>query len=142
MRRFLFSLLFAALVTMGTGCTGSVATPSGYAPFSQTDLVIGSGAVAVNGKSLTVAYAGWIYDEAGTDRKGPQFDASGADSPFTFVLGNGEVIPGWDQGLVGMQVGGRRRLVIPPLLAYGAFRRGSIPPNATLVFDVDLLSLQ
>lgn len=142
MRRLLLSALLIALVIAGTGCTSSIATPSGYAPFSQTDLVVGTGAAAVNGKSLTVTYTGWVYDEAGTDKKGPQFDTSGPDNPFTFVLGNGEVIPGWEQGLVGMQVGGRRRLIIPPLLAYGAFRRGTIPPNATLVFDVDLLNLQ
>jgi FKBP-type peptidyl-prolyl cis-trans isomerase FkpA len=142
MRRLLPSLLLAAVAIASTACTSSIATPSNYAPFSQTDLVVGTGAAAVKGQSLTVAYTGWVYDEAGTDRKGPTFDASGADAPFTFVLGNGEVIPGWEQGLVGMQAGGKRRLIIPPMLAYGAFRRGTIPPNATIVFDVELLSLQ
>ena len=86
-------------------------------------------------------YTGWLHDPAAVDNKGTQFDTSGGQG-FTFALGVGQVIPGWDQGLVGMRVGGERRLVIPPDLAYGESGVGSIPGNATLVFDVELLGIQ
>jgi FKBP-type peptidyl-prolyl cis-trans isomerase len=113
------------------------------APFSKTDLTVGTGAEATAGKLLTVNYTGWLYDASQTDGKGQQFDSSIGRGPFTFTLGAGMVIGGWDQGLVGMKVGGKRRLVIPPELAYGAAGRSpTIPGNATLVFDVDLLGVQ
>ena len=83
---------------------------------------------------------GWLYDMSRTDGKGAQFDSSPS---FTFVVGAGQVIKGWDQGVPGMRVGGQRRLVLPPDLAYGSNGAGaSIPPNATLVFDIGLLSVQ
>jgi FKBP-type peptidyl-prolyl cis-trans isomerase FkpA len=120
------------------GCSGSNTTaPSG--PLVKTDLVVGTGATASNGNSLTVDYSGWIYNPASAQGKGPLFDSN---SGFTFTLCTGSVIAGWDQGLVGMQVGGQRRLVIPPDLAYGSSGSGSIPPNATLVFDVTLTAVQ
>ena len=90
---------------------------------------------------MTVNYTGWLYDATKPDSKGPQFGTSG-DTPFSFSINNGEVIPGWDQGVLGMKVGGLRRLIIPPSLAYGAARNGPIPPNATLVFEIELLSVQ
>jgi len=101
---------------------------------------VGTGAAAANGQSLTVDYTGWLYDSTQPDEKGAVFDASGS-TPFTFTLGNGSVIAGWDQGVVGMQVGGVRRLVIPPSLAYGAVRHGAIPPNATLLFEIHLTAI-
>lgn len=111
--------------------------PTGTAPKNLVvkDIVVGKGAVAKAGSAITVKYVGVSYSN------GKQFDASwdrGQDFPFT--LGQGSVIPGWDQGVVGMKVGGRRELVIPPALAYGA--QGSPPsiaPNATLVFVIDLV---
>ena len=108
-----------------------------------TDLVVGTGAEATDGVSLTVEYTGWLYDPSEPDNKGFQFDAS-AGTPFPFVLGAAEVIPGWDQGLPGMRVGGQRRLTIPPDLGYGAAGRADagIPSNATLVFDIELLTVQ
>jgi FKBP-type peptidyl-prolyl cis-trans isomerase len=123
------------------GCTASPTTPSNSAPFSQSDLVVGNDPAAASGNSLMVNYTGWLYDASQPAQKGAQFDASGA-TPFTFTLGTGQVIEGWDQGVVGMKVGGIRRLVIPPSLAYGASRHGIIPPNATLVFEIQLISLQ
>ena len=137
------SFVPAALVIAGCGGSSSPApTPVPTVPFSQTDLVVGTGAEAVNGKSLTVNYTGWLYDSTKAEQKGAQFDTSIGRGPYTFVLGAQQVIPGWDQGVPGMKVGGRRRLVIPPDLAYGASGRGSIPPNATLVFEIDLLAVQ
>lgn len=96
------------------------------------DLTAGTGPAAKAGDSVTVDYTGWLTD-------GTQFDSSKGRKPFVFTLGAGEVIPGWDQGVAGMMVGGTRRLTIPPELGYGSQGAGGvIPPNATLVFEVEL----
>ena len=87
-------------------------------------------------------YTGWLYDPTKPDNKGLQFETSIGRTPFEFVLGQGQVIPGWDQGLLGLRVGGLRRLVIPPSLGYGAVRQGPIPPNAGLVFEIELLEIK
>jgi FKBP-type peptidyl-prolyl cis-trans isomerase FkpA len=110
----------------------------------QQDARLGEGNEAVPGRAVTVHYTGWLYDGAREDRKGSKFDSSRDRSePFTFRLGAGEVIPGWDRGVTGMRVGGQRTLTIPPALGYGARGAGGvIPPNATLVFDVELLSVR
>lgn len=126
---------------MVAGCTESPTSPSNNARFSQADLRVGFGANAERGNTLTVHYTGWMYSESATDNKGVQFDSSAGRGPLEFVLGSGAVIQGWDLGLLGMKVGGLRRLVIPPSLAYGDVRNASIPPNATLVFDVELLAV-
>jgi len=90
-----------------------------------------------------VHYTGWLYEAAAPENKGKQFDSSrDGGRPFSFVLGGGQVIPGWDQGVAGMQAGGKRKLIIPPHLAYGERGAGGvIPPNATLVFEVELLAI-
>ena len=108
--------------------------------FSATDLTVTTGAQAANGDSLTVTYFGWLYDQTAPENKGLLFDS--ASDGFTFVLGAGQVITGWDQGLVGLRVGAKRRLIIPPSMAYGASGAGSIPGNATLLFEVVLVSIQ
>jgi len=123
-----------------SACGGSPTTPS--APFSQTDVRVGTGASAASGNTLMVNYTGWFYDATKPEQKGAKFESSIGSTPLTFVLGAGQVIPGWDQGIPGMRVGGLRRLVIPPSLAYGPNRNGPIPPNATMVFDVELLSVE
>jgi len=89
-----------------------------------------------------VNYSGWLYDATKPDFKGLLFDTSTGVGPFTFTLGGGQVIAGWDQGLVGMKVGGLRQLIIPPELAYGTARNGAIPPNAALIFEVELTDVQ
>ena len=122
------------------GCADST-SPSGPA-YSQTDLRVGTGAAAASGKNVAVNYTGWLYDASKPDFKGLQFDTSVGKTAFSFTLGAGQVIDGWEQGVPGMLVGGVRRLVIPPTLAYGATRSGPIPPNTTLVFDIELLSVQ
>ena len=124
------------------GCTSdNPVGPTLGVPFSITDIVIGTGAVAANGDTLTVEFTGWLYDPSQPDNKGTVFDATNGD-PFTFVLGVGSVIVGWDSGMVGMRVGGRRRLVIPPNLGFGESGAGPIPGNATLLFEIELLSVQ
>ena len=110
-----------------------------------TDTRVGTGAEAVNGRLITVNYTGWLYDENAVANKGAQFDTSlqPGRGPYPFTLGARTVIAGWDQGLVGMRVGGLRNLVIPASMAYGSQGSGSsIPANAALVFDVELLSVQ
>lgn len=130
----------AALAGASAACVGST-SPTGAA-FSQTDLRFGTGATAANGNTLSVNYTGWLYDPSKPDLKGLQFDTSVNTTPFSFSLGSGQVIAGWDQGVAGMRVGGLRRLVVPPSLAYGTTRSGPIPANSTLVFDIELLSVQ
>jgi FKBP-type peptidyl-prolyl cis-trans isomerase FkpA len=111
--------------------------------FTRTDLTIGTGAVATAGKSLSVHYTGWLYDPSAPGQKGLQFDSSIGGSPFNFTLGAGGVIRGWDQGFEGMRVGGKRRLIIPPDLGYGEAGAGGgvIPPNATLIFEMELVDV-
>ena len=124
------------------GCNPSSTAPSSTAPFTQVDLRIGDGVEAVAGKTITVQYNGWLFDPTKTDFKGLLFDTSAGTDGFPFTLGVQQVIAGWDQGLVGMKVGGIRRLVIPPSLAYGNVRNHTIPPSASLVFEVELLDVK
>ena len=124
-----------------SACDDGPSGPSNFAPYSQTDLRVGTGADAVSGRLLTVNYTGWFYNESATDKKGPVFDTSTGQTPFSFILGSGGVIEGWERGTAGMRVGGLRRLVIPPSLAYGGIRNSSIPPNATLVFEIELIDV-
>lgn len=113
----------------------------------KTDMVdtkVGDGEEAQEGQHVTVHYTGWLFDKNAADNKGTKFDSSrDRDEPFDFPLGMGQVIQGWDMGVQGMKVGGQRTLVIPPEMGYG--RRGAggvIPPNATLVFEVELLAVE
>ena len=107
------------------------------------DVKVGTGAEAVKGKIAVVQYTGWLYDPANS-QKGAKFDSSrDRNEPFAFPLGGGQVIPGWDQGVQGMKVGGQRTLIIPPDMGYGARGAGGvIPPNATLIFDVELVQVK
>jgi len=128
------------LVAAAAGCAGSPVGPSNFAAFSQSDLRAGTGATVGSTSVIMVNYTGWLYDASQPQQKGPVFDSSlGADPAPTFNLGVNQVIAGWDQGLVGMRVGGLRRLVVPPSLGYGQTRHGIIPPNATLVFEIEIL---
>ncbi|OFW04641.1 MAG: hypothetical protein A3H96_09650 [Acidobacteria bacterium RIFCSPLOWO2_02_FULL_67_36] len=144
-RKIAPALVGAALAVLG-GCAGEaipVAPAPLNVPYSTTDLVTGTGTEATTGKQLTVNYTGWLYDEAAADHKGKQFDTSVGRTPFTFTIGIGQVIKGWDQGVPGMKVGGVRRLILPPDLAYGTGGvPGTIPGNATIIFEVELLDVQ
>ena len=139
------ALPFVLLVTTLVACGDSSSSPSTptpvNVPFSSTDLIVGTGAEATNGRTLTVNYTLWLYSESASDHKGTQVQTTAGGSPFTFVLGAGRVIAGWDQGVPGMRVGGRRQLVIPPNLGYGSSAQPGIPANSRLVFDIDLLNV-
>jgi FKBP-type peptidyl-prolyl cis-trans isomerase len=109
----------------------------------KTDTVVGKGKEAVSGATVVVNYTGWLHDESAKNKRGKQFDSSIGRGPFSFPLGAGRVIRGWDEGVAGMKVGGKRTLVIPPEMGYGARGAGGvIPPNATLLFDVELLEVK
>jgi FKBP-type peptidyl-prolyl cis-trans isomerase len=138
-------VLVVVLVAVSSlACNGNSDSPSNGAgvAFSTTDLRVGTGTEATNGKRLVVNYTGWLYKAGATDSKGAMFDTSVGRGTFTFTLGAGSVIAGWDRGCVGMKVGGLRRLVIPPDLGYGSSAAGAIPANSTLVFEVELMDVQ
>jgi len=136
---------FAALLSLVCGVASAnadakvVTTPSGL---RYTDTTVGTGAEATKGKSVSVHYTGWLLMTG--DQKGKKFDSSvDRGQPFSFSLGSGMVIAGWDDGVAGMKVGGKRTLYIPAALGYGARGAGgAIPPNADLVFDVELLGVK
>ena len=135
-------LVIAALIA---GCASQEDTGlSNITELIKKDDVTGNGNQAVAGRRVTVHYTGWLYKEGAADHKGQKFDSSrDRGEPFEFRLGKGEVIRGWDEGVAGMKVGGRRTLTIPPDYGYGSQGAGGvIPPNATLVFDVELLDVK
>jgi FKBP-type peptidyl-prolyl cis-trans isomerase FkpA len=127
-------LLFAA-AGCDNGSSSPVAPDQNTISYSQIDLTVGTGAEATTGKTVTVQYVGWLYSETGTDHKGAQFD-SGQLQPF--VVGAGTLIKGFEMAVTGMKVGGVRRAIIPPSLAFGAMGANGIPPNAALVFEIAL----
>jgi FKBP-type peptidyl-prolyl cis-trans isomerase FkpA len=118
------------------------AANTGVTQLQTVDLRGGAGLEASTGRLVSVHYIGWLYDASRPDNKGQQFDTSLTRGPFSFILGAGAVIRGWDQGVAGMRVGGIRRLTIPPSLGYGSQPNGPIPANSTLVFDVELLEVR
>jgi FKBP-type peptidyl-prolyl cis-trans isomerase len=150
--------LAALLAACGGGAEPAATAPAATAPaatsptptapavttLDRVDSKLGSGAPIVAGQTAVVNYTGWLYEQGAPDHKGRQFDSSiPGGRPFKFTLGAGQVIKGWDQGVLGMQVGGSRRLTIPAALAYGDEGAGGvIPPGAALVFDVDLLAIE
>ena len=143
MRKAFLAVLIPILTAAACGGEVNMA-PSNITELIKTDAVVGTGNDAVAGRRVTVHYTGWLYDPATADNKGKKFDSSRDRSePFTFRLGGGEVIRGWDDGVAGMKVGGRRTLTIPSDFGYGARGAGGvIPPNATLLFDVELLDVR
>ncbi|MCW8809080.1 MAG: FKBP-type peptidyl-prolyl cis-trans isomerase [Rhodanobacter sp.] len=140
--RWLLSLF--ALVVLAA-CTAAPPAHAGgqVDKLGMIDTTVGTGVEAKAGMKVTVHYTGWLYDDSARDKHGTKFDSSrDHGQPFSFVLGEGSVIEGWDQGVAGMHVGGKRTLLIPAALGYGADGAGSdIPPNASLVFDVELLDV-
>ena len=140
MRRFV--LLLPLLLVAGACGGDSPTVPSVNVPFSTADLVVGTGPSVVPGRSLQVAYTGWLYDAAAPENKGAVFDSATTANPFSFVIGSGMVIDGWEQGVLGMRVGGLRRIIVPPELGYGSSGYGAIPGNATLIFEIELISMR
>jgi FKBP-type peptidyl-prolyl cis-trans isomerase FkpA len=138
--RWLLPLLALFALAACTAAPPAQATGS-VDKLTVIDQKVGTGVEAKPGMKVTVQYTGWLYDKSAKDNHGKKFDSSrDHGEPFSFVLGAGNVIDGWDQGVAGMHVGGKRTLLIPAALGYGANGAGDdIPPNASLVFDVELL---
>jgi FKBP-type peptidyl-prolyl cis-trans isomerase len=128
--RFLSALVVFSMI----GCAAD--SPTGPSTVQTEDLVVGTGAVAANGSIVTVNYIGRLQSGAVFD------DSYARGQPIAFRIGAAQVIPGFEQGIVGMRVGGKRRVTIPPQLAYGSSGNGPIPPNATIVFEVELMAVQ
>jgi FKBP-type peptidyl-prolyl cis-trans isomerase len=147
--RIIIAIVVALVAaSCGGGDDSTPTAPSANVPYSQTDLRVGTGAEAAVGRRVTVHYTGWLYAAGAVDNKGQQFDSSLSPgrSPLPVTVGSvggaDSVIRGFDQALVGMRVGGLRRVVIPPDLGYGAAGRPpTIPPNATLIFEIELLTV-
>jgi FKBP-type peptidyl-prolyl cis-trans isomerase len=145
------SRLLSISLLLALGACAPKQPPAPSAPVSavtsleKTDIKVGSGPEIAAGQIAVVQYTGWLYDTAAKNNRGQQFDSSreAGREAFKFPVGTGSVIKGWDQGVLGMKVGGERRLVIPPDLAYGdQGAQGVIPPGATLVFDVELVGIE
>lgn len=139
----LISLALIALGAIGVSACGgdsgttSPTAPTVNVPFSTVDVRVGTGTEANTGRSVAVTYSGYLYSATAAENKGTRFDSG----TFTFTVGTG-VIQGFSQGVIGMRVGGIRRVIIPPSLGYGAQASGAIPANSTLVFDIELLAVQ
>ena len=143
-----FTLLFISM----TGCQAESTTSTqektamtaNITELQKIDTQVGTGREAEPGFNVTVHYTGWLYDAAAEGKKGKKFDSSlDRKEPFNFFLGGGQVIQGWDEGFAGMKIGGKRTLIIPPEMGYGARGAGGvIPPNANLIFDVELLDVK
>lgn len=146
MKRDVSVILISGILSVTLGCSSSEhpvtphMTPA-MTHLQQIDNKVGLGTDVVMNKPVAVHYTGWLYDANTPDHKGIKFDSSlDRGEPLTFVVGAQQVIPGWDQGVMGMKVGGQRTLIIPPSLAYGARGAGNvIPPHATLIFDLELV---
>ncbi len=141
--------VLGVLLGLLTACGGgpapeSVSAVPAVATLVVEDLQVGSGTPVTAGQKAVVQYTGWLYETSAPGKKGKEFDSSrNSGQPFSFVLGAGQVIKGWDQGVLGMKVGGRRRLTIPADLGYGDVGAGGvIPPGAALVFDVELVTVE
>jgi FKBP-type peptidyl-prolyl cis-trans isomerase FkpA len=134
--------LLILLSVIAAACGGNSPTqpsePSANVPFSTTDLRVGTGAEATAGRRATVNYAVWLYSQTAAENKGTLVDSG----RFTVTANGNDAIAGFAMGVTGMKVGGLRRVVVPPNLAYGSSGQGAVPPNATLVFEMELLSVQ
>jgi len=134
----------APSTTQETSIKGNAAMTAKITELQKIDTQVGTGREAEPGFNVTVHYTGWLYDAAAEGHKGKKFDSSlDRKQPFVFFLGGGQVIQGWDEGFAGMKIGGKRTLVIPSEMGYGARGAGgAIPPNADLIFDVELLDVK
>ena len=136
------ALVFSASSVLAAPAAAPVPVAPAKMQLQKIDTVVGKGKQASIGNTVTVKYTGWLYAPQAPKGRGPQFDTSVGGAPFTFPLGMGAVIKGWDEGVTGMKVGGKRTLIIPAELGYGARGAGPIPPNANLMFDVELVDVK
>jgi FKBP-type peptidyl-prolyl cis-trans isomerase FkpA len=140
-----FNVVLLVGAVMATGCGSSPTSPSSSSSgvtFSRVDLTVGNGDTVAKGDRIKVWYTGWIYVKSAPGNKGESFDSNRDRELFRYIVGTGHVIEGWDQGVPGMKVGGIRRLIIPPELAYGSQGQGPIPPGASLIFEIEVVEVE
>ena len=153
LQRFATSIFVFGIAAGIAACGGGTTTSAPPAPDTSGSSAVvalkiievgpvGTGVMAVKNNQVTVHYTGWLYDVKASDLRGTKFESSIGKAPYVFTLGVGGVIKGFDQGVEGMRVGGKRTLIIPSSLGYGASGSGSIPANAALVFDIELIGVQ
>ncbi|TFW25260.1 FKBP-type peptidyl-prolyl cis-trans isomerase [Duganella callida] len=146
MKQLITSCAIGLTLTLAlAGCERAKVPQTAAAPaiaLQKIDTVVGSGKEAVAGSMAVVNYTGWLYQPTAPQQHGAQFDTSVGREPFSFPVGGGQVIPGWDEGVQGMKVGGKRTLIVPASKGYGESGAGPIPPNANLIFDVELLDVR
>lgn len=146
MKRLLTSgALALSLALTLAACKRTESPPAAAMPavaFQKIDTAAGAGKEAVAGSTAVVNYTGWLYEPSAPQQHGKQFDSSNGRGPFSFQVGGGQVIKGWDEGVAGMKVGGKRTLIVPAAMGYGDGGAGPIPPNATLIFEVELLDVR
>ncbi|WP_338758910.1 FKBP-type peptidyl-prolyl cis-trans isomerase [Massilia sp. METH4] len=146
MKQLISSCILGLSLTLAlSACDRAKAPPAvaaAPAPFQKIDTVAGTGKEATAGATAVVHYTGWLYEPKAADQHGSQFDSSRGRDPFSFQIGAGQVIKGWDEGVQGMKVGGKRTLILPPDMGYGEGGAGPIPPNANLIFEVELLDVR
>ena len=146
MKQLLSTCVIGLTLTLGlAGCDRAKAPAPAAAsaiPLQKIDSLAGTGKEAVAGATAVVNYTGWLYEPKAPLQHGAQFDSSVGREPFSFPLGAGRVIQGWDEGVQGMKVGGKRTLIVPASMGYGASGAGPIPPNANLIFEVELLEVR
>jgi len=148
MKQLFSSCALALTLTLAlAGCERAAAPAPAAADttpvaFQKIDTVTGTGKEVGAGATAVVNYTGWLYAPNAPQQHGAKFDSSVGRSPFSFRIGGGEVIKGWDEGLVGMKVGGKRTLIVPAAMGYGDGGAGPIPPNANLIFEVELLDVR
>jgi len=140
-----FNVVLLVGAVMATGCGSSPTSPSSSSSgvtFNSEDLTVGNGETVAKGDRIKVWYTGWIYNKYAPGNKGQSFDSNRDRELFRYIVGTGHVIEGWDQGVPGMKVGGIRRLIIPPELAYGSEGQNPIPPDATLIFEIEVVEVE
>ena len=140
-----FNVVLLVGAVMATGCGSSPTSPSSSSSgvtFNSEDLTVGNGETVAKGDRIKVWYTGWIYVKSAPGNKGQSFDSNRDRELFRYIVGTGHVIEGWDQGVPGMKVGGIRRLIIPPELAYGSEGQNPIPPDATLIFEIEVVEVE
>ena len=140
-----FNVVLLVGAVMATGCGSSPTSPSSSSSgvtFNSEDLTVGNGETVAKGDRIKVWYTGWIYVKSAPGNKGQSFDSNRDRELFRYIVGTGHVIEGWDQGVPGMKVGGIRRLIIPPELAYGSQGQGPIPPDASLIFEIEVVEVE
>ena len=148
MKHLLSSCVIGLTLTLAftlSGCDRAKApapAAANAAPLQKIDTLAGTGKEAVAGVTAVVNYTGWLYQPNAPLQHSAQFDSSVGREPFSFPLGAGRVIPGWDEGVKGMKVGGKRTLIVPASMGYGESGAGPIPPNANLIFEVELLDVR